>query len=508
MKSKKQNLNNIIILGGGSAGWMTASYLNAHHPDKNITVIESNNIPTVGVGEATTPYLMKFFKDIGIKSEQEWMPHCNATYKIGILYQDWDFINSRWWHSFEADEGKYTAWNKKRVEEGLDRQDYYTSTMFSGHIGMRDESKFLAFKDGNQAIPYYQSKSYNGWPQHWAYNLDAGLFGEFLKKRCMKTGVKQIITDIVDTPLNGKGEIDHLLDSDGRKHKAELYIDCTGFRKVLISKVSDVPYKSLDPYLSHDRACVIRRDYIDSEKEMKPRTRSKCLSSGWVWDIPLYDKISSGYVYTSDYITEEEAENELREELGVDRCKGLKALHIKIDPGYQETPWSKNVVAVGLSSGFIEPLESTALFTIQLSGIRIKEVLNGDMTVDEFNKISVDNFKDFIDYISIGYYMSHRNDSEFWRSKGKNTQISDKMKVWMKRLESEISAPEQKVMFVPSCWISKAIGHGRFPIVDTVKQTEETDDDLEQMETIKNFDYHQLINQKEYLDKFVYRSYL
>lgn len=486
---------------------MTAAYLNAHHPDKNITVIESANIPTVGVGEATTPYLMKFFRDIGIESEQEWMPHCNATYKIGILYQDWDFINSRWWHAFEADENKYTYWNNKRVEEGLDRQDYYTSTMFSGHVGMRDESKFLAFKDGSHAIPYYQSKSYNGWPQHWAYNLNADQFGNFLKERTIKKGVKSVITDIEDVMLDAAGNVSYLKDTDGNTHHADLFVDCTGFRKMLISKVAELPYKGLDPYLSHDRACVIRRDYIDAEKEMKPRTRSKCLSSGWIWDIPLYDKISSGYVYSSEFITEEEAEAEMRSELGVDRCEGIEALHIKIDPGYQQKPWSKNVVAVGLSAGFIEPLESTALFTIQLAGIRINDVLNGKMTVDEFNEVTVENFKDFVDYISIGYYMSHRNDSEFWRSKGKNTQISDRMKEWLKELEHGIKAPEQKIMFVPSCWISKAIGHARFPINDITEQTEqERVTALEQMETIKNFDYHQLINQKEYLDKFIYQK--
>jgi|LWDU01.1.fsa_nt_gi tryptophan halogenase len=499
-------MKNVTIVGGGSAGWMTASYLSVHNPELNITVIESANIPTVGVGEATTPYLMKFFKDIGIEDESEWMPHCNATYKIGILYQDWDFINSRWWHSFEADENKYSHWNQKRIKEGLDRQDYYTSTMFTGHLGMRESSKFLADKDGNMTIPYYQSKSYNGWPQHWAYNLNADLFGKFLKKHSSSKGVTQVTADIDDVILNAVGEVSYLKDTEGNAHYADLFIDCTGFKKLLISKVEEMPFKSLDPYLSHDKACVIRYDYLDPEKEMIPRTRSKCLSSGWMWQIPLYDKISTGYVYTSGYISDDQAEHEMREEIGFDRCKDAEALKINVVSGYQQKPWSKNVVAIGLSAGFIEPLESTALFAIQIAGIRLNKVLQNKETVDEFNDQFVDNFHDFIDYISIGYYMSHRNDTEYWRSRGKNTQISDRMKTWLEQSEHEIKSPDRKLLFVPSCWISKTIGFNNFPIEDLSKYSEE---DIihaeEQMNEIKNFDFHKLIPQKEYLDRFVYK---
>jgi hypothetical protein len=225
-----------------------------------------------------------------------------------------------------------------------------------------------------------------------------------------------------------------------------------------------------------------------------------------MWQIPLYDKISTGYVYTSDFISDDEAEHEMREEIGFDRCKDIEALKINIDPGYQQTPWSKNVVAVGLSAGFIEPLESTALFTVQIAGIRINEVLKGELTTKEYNFKSVDNFHDFVDYISIGYYMSHRNDSEFWRARGKNTPISDRMKEWLEQCKTEIKAPSQKIMFVPSCWVSKAIGFGNFPINDNSEFSVTEVNKIEsQMKEIKNFDFHKLINQKEYLDRFVYK---
>jgi tryptophan 6-halogenase len=494
-------MNNITILGGGSAGWMTAAYLSHNHPELNITLIESSNIPTVGVGEATTPYLMRFFKSIGIENESDWMPYCNATYKNGVMYEDWDFINSRWWHSFEVDEHKYPYWNELRREKGLDRQDYWHSTMFNGSIAIRDSAKWMANKDGKVAVPYYHTRAFNGWPQHHAHHIDAGLFGEFLKKRCVDN-INYVDAEVLDIAQDENG-IKELITERG-KFEADLFIDCSGFKKILIDKVKEENFKSFKPYLTHDKAVVIRHEYKDPEMEMKPRTRSKCLSSGWYWDIPLYDRISNGYVYTSDFITDDEAERELRQDIGFDRTKDSNSFVVDIDAGYYPKPWSKNVVAVGLSAGFIEPLESTLLFVVQLAGIRIAEVIAGKTTVEKYNKDSVSNLDDYLDYISLGYYLSHRNDSEFWRSKGENAFITDRMKDWLDRCKYEMQPPEKHILFVDSSWISKLIGHGYYP----EEKFDYRDVDMEtvkmQMEEVKNFDYNSLISQKEYLDKFVY----
>jgi len=381
---------NIIILGGGSAGWMTAAYLKSQNIDVNITLIESDNIPTIGVGEATTPYLMKFFESIGVTDESEWMPKCNATYKNGVMYEDWDYINSRLWHSFEVDENKYETWVMLKKEFGLDNQDYWTSTMRNGHIAMRDSGKWLADKDGN--IPeWHHSKSFNGWPQHWAYHLDSALFGEFLKERT--TGVDRVIADIAEVITDESG-ITKLVAEDGREFTADMYIDCTGFKRLLIDKVAPDEFKSLKPFLTHDKACVIRYPYIDPENEMKPRTRAKALSSGWYWQIPLYDRISSGYVYTSDYLTEEEAEFELRNDIGFERTKDCESFTVDIKTGYYPEPWKKNVVAIGLSAGFIEPLESTLLFVIQMAGIRLSLALDGKISSKQYNNATRDNLDD------------------------------------------------------------------------------------------------------------------
>jgi tryptophan halogenase len=491
-------MNSITILGGGSAGWMTAAYLSVHNPDLDITLIESDNIPTIGVGEATTPYLMKFFKDIGVEKESDWMPYCNATYKNGVMYEDWDHINSRLWHSFEIDENKYKTWNLLRMEEGLGVQDYWTSTMRNGHIAMRDSGKWLADKDGN--IPdWHHSKSFNGWPQHWAYHLDSALFGDFLKKRTK--GVNRVIADIERVNVGERG-IESLVSSEGTTYTADLFIDCTGFKRLLIDKVAGDTFQSLEPYLTHDKACVIRYPYTDPENEMKPRTRAKALSSGWYWQIPLYDRISSGYVYTSKYLTDEEAEKELRNDIGFDKTEGCDSFIVDIKTGYYPEPWTKNVVSVGLSGGFIEPLESTLLFVVQMAGIRINQVLKGGLTQDEYNMASTANLSDFLDFISVSYYLSHRKDSPFWRDRKEQSFITERMRVWLDKARESIQPPDEHILFVDSSWISKLIGFNYLPNHTTWQDYDTSS--LEEIGSIRNFEYSKLISQKEYLDRFIY----
>lgn len=495
------NYKKIIIVGGGSAGWMTAAYLSYTSPQLDITVLESSDIKTLGVGEATTPYLMRFFNSIGIEKESEWMPYCNATYKNGVMYEDWDFVNSRWWHSFEVDEHKYPYWDKLRKDNGLDRQDYYHSTMYNASIAMRDSAKWMAKEDGTIPVPYYHSRAFNGWGQHWAYHIDADLFGKFLRDRCSDK-VKSIDAKITSVEQNEEG-VTKLITTKGNV-EGDLYIDCSGFSRLLIDKVSESKMNSLEPYLTHDKAIVIKRDYINPREEMKPRTRAKCLSSGWYWDIPMYDKISNGYVYTSGFISDDQAEFELRQDIGIDTVKNYDSFKIDIKTGYYSEPWSKNVVAVGLSAGFIEPLESTLLFVIQLAGIRIKDVIDGDMSIKDFNSEYCSNLQDYLDYISLGYYLSHRDDTPFWRDRQNTAVISDKMKELLESQESGLKPPKQGVLFVDSSWISKLIGFGISSKEEFNPRTADMELVKKQMQDIKNFDYNSLMYQKDYLDKFIY----
>jgi len=515
-------MKKIVIVGGGSAGWMTASYLSKHHPDIEIQLIEDKDTPIIGVGEATTPYLMRFFKDIGIENESDWMPHVNATYKNGILYDNWDHINSRFWHAFEVDENKYVYWNKKRKEQGLTNQDYWTSAFFTGHLAMRDSGKWLADDTGEVAIPYYHTKAWNGWPQHWAYNIDSWKFGDFLKTHvALPMGVKyRNNVRVKDLIIGNDGNVESLVTETNEKITADLFIDCTGFRRQLIDKVAEKPFSSFEPYLTHDKACVIRHPYLDPEIEMKPRTGVKALSSGWMWNIPLYDQISNGYVFTSSYISDDQAEFEMKQHLGFNRTKDAEPFIVDIKAGYYPKTWNKNVVAIGLSSSFIEPLESTSLLLTQVASQRVSQVIKGEIDVEKYNQNGNKDLQDFIDYISVGYYFSHRNDSQFWRDRAGKTALSDRMEQWVDQLQYELVPPEETRWFVPSSWITKAIGFNRYPKEDinmlkmsdasskTRTEYREVDQILaeQQMKEVKNFKWEHLLSQKEFLEKFRYAS--
>jgi len=496
-------LKKIVIVGGGAAGWMTAKYLSVKQPNINITLIESPTIPRIGVGESMTPYLMRFFKAVGIKKDSDWMPHCNATYKNGVIYDDWDVKGSRYWHAFEVDEGIYPYWNIKREKENLDISDYWKSTMQTGHIALEDSNKWLADKDGN--LPEYAHKEvYNGWPQVWAYHIDANKFADFLKDITIKD-INFVSANISDIQTDDNG-ISTIIDDKGNNYNADLFIDCSGFKKLLISKVNP-NYISFKPFLSLDKAIAMPLPYDNQEEQMKPRTKCTALSSGWAWEVPLYNRIGNGYVYSSKHISDEDAVKELKEHVGLDRCKDVEPFIVNFESGYYKEPYTKNVVAVGLSSGFIEPMEATAMFLTQLSSIRIDHIINGEFTVKEYNEEVQINYKDFMDFISTGYAMSRRNDTEFWKEQ-KIENISNKMKEWLKSAKEKMQPPEQKELFVRSSWISKLIGSKYFP--DNFMFDEYNAKDAEKadkfMNKMRSFDLNSKLSQKEYLDKFIYKT--
>lgn len=218
----------------------------------------------------------------------------------------------------------------------------------------------------------------------------------------------------------------------------------------------------------------------------------------------MYDKISSGYVYTSDYLTEEEAEFEMRNDIGFDKTKGCESFIVDIKTGYFPEPWTKNVVPVGLSAGFIEPLESTLLFVVQMAGIRINQVLKGELTKKSYNEKSTANLSDFLDFISVSYYMSHRQDTKFWKDRKEQAFITERMKVWLNMAEKKMQPPEEHILFVDSSWISKLVGFNHLPSGSIWKDYD--GDALKQIDEIREFDYNALICQKEYLDRFIYNK--
>ena len=520
-------MNKLVILGGGTSGWMSAAYFHAKG-GYDITVIESPNFKPIEMSASTTPYLKRFFKEIGIESESEWMPACKATYKLGVLYDDFDRIGSRMWNTFEGEEDWHCYWNKHRTEDGLPNSDFFLSRIYSSHIGMNNSGKFLMNKDGEMAYPYMPKKSWGGHPEPWAYNVDSGLLNQFLKNRVMndinfiQTTIEEIKTD--DTGITA------LIDSDENEHTADLFIDCTGSKAMLIETVCPNGRIPLDPYLSHDKAIVVDTKYTDVENQMCPRTGAKALSSGWMWDIPLYDRVVNGYVYSSEFQSSEDAEKELLNNIGDDRAIKDSIMHMDIKTGHYARPWSKNVIAIGMSAGFIEPMEATLLMIVQFSLVNIHEVFAGKMDKEECNDKFEATLFDTLDWISSQYYMSHRQDSAFWRFKSQNdTQIRPRMKEWLESCKTAMLPPKDDLLFYPTCWYAKLVGFEYYPVGDGFPIEESMSlptfsdsnfkpqnkfkykemDDLNarmQMEKIRNFDTSVFISQKEYLDRFIYKE--
>jgi tryptophan 6-halogenase len=446
------NIQNIVIVGGGSAGWMTAAYL-SKALDKNVhvTLVESSNISTIGVGEATFSTIKLFFDFLGLQ-EYEWMPKCNATYKMAIRFENWNAKGQHFYHPFQ----RYNTingfdisewWLKmKRTSEPFDYSCFLIPLLCDNKKSPRyldgkvfdDKAKHL-FSSQDSLEEKLLANLKEQYP--YAYHFDANLLAKFLKDYATKRGVKQIIDDVTDVKLREDGKIDHIKTAKDNNISGDLFIDCTGFRGLLINKALDEPFISFSESLLCDRAVAMQIPSDTKKNGINPYTTATALSSGWVWNIPLYERIGTGYVYSSAFISPEEAEQEFRQHLGPasDNCK---ASHIKMRVGRNRNSWVKNCIAIGLSSGFVEPLESTGIFFIQHG---IEELVNNfpDKSFNEdlihsYNKAIADCIDGVRDFLTLHYCASDRADTPFWKATKHDIKVPEKLreslKLWKTRL--------------------------------------------------------------------------
>ncbi len=447
-----QQIRNIVIVGGGSAGWMTASYL-SKALDKNvqISLVESSNITTIGVGEATFSTIKLFFDFLGLQ-EREWMPKCNASYKLAIKFVNWNAQGRNFYHPFqryEKVEGFDIAewWLKmKRGEEPFDYSCFLIPSLcdnqrspryFDGRV-FDDKVQDLFFRE---SMPNKNVLADHKVQIPYAYHFDANLLARFLKDYAKQRGVKQIIDDVVDVKLSENGSIDCIITKEHGNISADLFIDCTGFRGLLINKALGEPFISFSESLLCDRAIAMQVPTDIKKDGINPYTTATALSSGWVWNIPLYGRIGTGYVYCSEFLSEEKAEQEFRQHLG-SVAQNCKASHIKIRVGRNRNSWVKNCVAIGLSSGFVEPLESTGIFFIQHG---IEELITHfpDKTFNQeliksYNKTIAECIDGVRDFLTLHYYGSDRADTPFWKATKHEIvvpeELREKLKLWKTRL--------------------------------------------------------------------------
>jgi hypothetical protein len=400
-------LKKVIIVGGGSAGWMTASTLIRRFPDLNITVIESSNISTVGVGESTIQGIRLWSNWLGIEDKQ-FLKFTDGSYKLSIKFSDFYKIGESFHYPFGR---PHTSENLSKLNDWWFKKFYYPETPYSDYasclypqMALIDENKF--FYDKKNEIDF-------NYKLNTAFHFDATKFGLWLKDfYCIPRGVNHLIEDIVSIEQDNDG-----IKSLNNKHTADLYIDCTGFKSLLLGQTLKEPFESYSDILPNNSAWATRIPYKNKEKELVAYTNCTAIQNGWVWNIPLWSRIGTGYVYSDKFVSDEDALKEFKQHLGTEELNFKK---IKMRVGIHKRLWVKNVVAIGLSAGFIEPLESNGLFSVHEFLFTLLRNLNREnisqWDKDNFNYGCKIMFKNFSEFVGLHYALSHRDDTLYWKS--------------------------------------------------------------------------------------------
>ncbi len=452
----------IVILGGGTAGWITANAMIDSWANKGfeITLIESPDIGTVGVGEGSTPRLKIFFDQIGVE-ESEWMPRCNATFKNGISFVNWSTRPGfdRYFHPFSTKVDKHTAtafyFNTMARRQGVDVHAHPDRFFLSAKLaGNRQGPK------PNENFPFFVE---------YGYHFDAHLVGEYLKGRAKALGVKHIQAKVLEVNQAPDGDIASLLTDKEQTIEGDFFVDCSGFRGTLIQETLQVPFRSFAENLFNDSAVVLP---TEQEANIGSQTVSTAMKYGWAWEIPLTHRIGNGYVYSSSFCSSDVAETELRTALGLLDSE-VEARHLKMKVGRVENHWHKNCLAVGLSQGFIEPLEATALNLVCNTVYDFIETLEAANFSDEgrevFNERASMGFEKVRDYIVAHYIMNSRDDTDYWRQNGENRHVSDRLQqilqIWKsgKSLSQEMERLKIPSSYTAMSWYCLLAGYGFYP---------------------------------------------
>ena len=394
-------IRNVVIAGGGTAGWMAAALL-AKTVGKvvNITLVESDEIGTVGVGEATIPPLVTYLRLLDI-AEQDFMAATQATFKLGISFENWRNVDEHYIHSF-----------------GTTGKDHWAAGF--QHFWLRDRRRGSEADYGDYCLELQAAKAnrFSHLPKqglNYAFHIDATLFAQFLRGYSEQRGVRRVEGKIVlvDTSRES-GDVSSLRLDSGQLVEGDLFIDCTGFRGMLIEETLHTGYEDWSHWLPCDSAVALQ---TESTIEAIPYTRAIAHEAGWQWRIPLQHRVGNGLVYCGRYLSDDEATSRLLKNVVGAKVNAPRVL--KFRTGRRLRNWNRNVVALGLASGFVEPLESTSIHLIQRGMIRLLQMFPHDgirqCEVDEYNRQSLKEIEHIRDFIILHYKVTNRQDTPFWR---------------------------------------------------------------------------------------------
>ncbi len=417
----------ILIVGGGTAGWLTAAYLAkslriAEQDHLKITVLESPDIGIIGVGEATFPTIRTTLQFLGI-DETRFIRETSATFKQGIRFVDWghapeDGQRHQYFHPFEA---PFSA-------DGASLAPYWLLQDEATRPPFAEAMTIQARVAGAQRAPKRPHEGNFAGPLNYAYHFDAAKLAQVLADRARELGVERLEGLLTNVALDADGAIDHITCAEHGRLEADLYIDCTGFRAELIGQALKAPFKSTRPVLFTDRALACRVPYERPDAPIQSFTVATAHEAGWIWDIGLAGARGVGCVYSSDHMDDARAEAILRAHIGGDVEITPKA--ISFEAGYRERQWVKNCVAVGLSAGFLEPLESTGVVLIEAAVAIIAELFphNGpiDAPARRFNQLMTARYDNIIAFLKLHYCLSRRTEP-FWRDNADPASIPERL---------------------------------------------------------------------------------
>src|SRR4029079_12399531 len=442
-------IRRIVIAGGGTAGWMIAAALSKTLGKRlDITLLESDEIGTVGVGEATIPTLVTFHRLLGI-NEQEFMAATQATFKLGIGFENWRAQGENYIHSF-----------------GTTGKDHWTAGF--QHFWLKGRERKLASDYGDYCLELRASLEgrFAHLPRggmNYAFHIDAGLYAQFLRRFAEGFGVRRIEGKIVAVNVGeSSGDIESVKLDSGDLIGGDLFIDCTGFRGLLIGNALHVGYEDWSHYLFCDSAVAAQTESVGPAV---PYTRSRARESGWQWRIPLQSRVGNGMVYCSRYLPDEQAKQALLS--NVEGKLLTEPRVIKFRPGQRRQPWRRNCIAIGLASGFIEPLESTSIHLIQRGITRLMQMFPSagirQTDIDEYNKQTWQEIEYIRDFIVLHYHVTNRQDSPFWRAcRGMEIPPSLKHRIGLFRETGRVFRAQNE-LFAENSWIQVMLGQGMVP---------------------------------------------
>lgn len=436
----------VLIVGGGSAGWMAAAYLEAALRDNGrrpveISLVESPDVPRIGVGEATVPHIRHILAVVGI-DPLDFMKRVDGTFKQAIKYVNWLEGKGEYY---------YHAFDKFQVQP-IDR------AALRWH--MSDRSVPFAETTSIQPVicelgraPIPQRGSQFGEPLKFAFHMNALKFADMLCEIATARGVKHHLDHVTEVDMHDNGNIAAVLTKSGKRLEADLFIDCTGFAALLAEQKLGVDWVDCSQWLLCDRAITMNVPYEHHYPGyVRPYTTASALSNGWVWEIPLQTRKALGYVHSSVFISEEDARSEIRAFEG-QHAESLDTGTVHFKVGHRAKAWARNCVCVGLSGNFIEPLESTGLYLSDLAIVMLADHFPFDEDTTaiayRFNRVMANRFYEILDFINMHYCLTRRHDTEFWREVQKPERINDRLQAkldfWRTKIPSTSDFIDQRI---------------------------------------------------------------